>query len=595
MPSSKILIAALASLLAIVSVVGADSPEDPPRAQAGTGIRIYSVELAPVVFGRVNYGFDRDALCTVSPYGPCTSDADCSGSANDVCGVTVDSLTSGTQTNAWDLVCNPLTPGGTDCQTMSWDFSGFNSTAFTDLVEFGTTTTPIDNTETCSSGECGFTTPGATLGRDDRDFDGATPRSTVNALEVEDRKPQDVTHWLRSAIRDAGVSDGGLGQNERRLCYVTGNRNEVPLFQFQHCDATDCYMGVGDVFRTEDPTTGNPQAFQCENTIFNHVCPNNCGLFCPLYAYSCGGFSGTQDTTVVNEGNITLPSGHTFEALVMYSNAEFCLGLGSGCGIDVENVRTVTYLWEVANVGTVARMMSRNTADTVQDFNSGADIAAEVDIKFGLFPPLSVTVGTISDTTVQLSWNPGLDTSRIDGYRIYWDTDSGASTGYAFDSDSNPGQATIVGTTATITGLTAGTQYYFTVNAVSDFTDPSSSVTTTYESLLFPKQIPAVPTPLPVEVAAMTTGGGCAPSQEIAGLTVGKSGTSQEFCWTATADVCVDGYRILGASTPESDLNFSIVEPDTGLVTCTTIDPAENYFLVIGKGGGTGPWGHFGL
>ncbi len=595
MPSSKILIAALSSLLAIAPVAGAGSPEDPPRAQAGTEIRIYSADLEPSVFGRVNYGFDRDAVCTVSPYGACTTDADCSASANDVCGVSIDSLTSGTQTNAWDLVCDPVTPGGSDCQITSWDFSGFSSTAFTDLVEFGTTSTPIDNTETCSSGECGFSTPGAILGRDDRDFDGTTPRSTLNAVEIEDRKPQDVTHWLRSAVRNEGVSDGGIGQNESRICYVTGDRNEVPLFQFQHCDATECYMQVGDVFRTENPATGNAEAFQCENTIFNHVCPNSCGIFCELYAHSCSGFSGTQDTTVVNQGNITLPSGHTFEALVMNSNAEFCLGLFSTCGSAIETVRTVTYLWEVANLGTVARMMSRNTADSVQDFNAGDDVAAEVDIKFGLFPPLSVTVGTITDTTVDLSWNPGLETGRIDGYRIYWDTDSGGTSGYAFDSMTNVLQATIVGTTATITGLTPGTQYYFTVNATSNYTDPSSNVTTAYESLLYPKQIPAVPTPLPLEVPATTTGGGCAPSQEITGLTVGKSGTFQEFCWTATADGCVDGYRILGASTPESDLNFSIVESDTGLITCTTIDPTESYFLVIGKGGGTGPWGHFGL
>ena len=222
-------------------------------------------------------------------------------------------------------------------------------------------------------------------------------------------------------------------------------------------------------------------------------------------------------------------------------------------------------------------------------------------------PPASSPISSTgeTDTTINISWDPGSITSHIDGYKVYWDTDSGSSTTYGFDSVNNAGQVNVVGTTATISGLTAGTDYYITVTAVSDYANPSSGVNNTYESLLYPRTTGGS-APLPPELAVSTTGGACTPTEEVdpvsfiqmtgTGLTVNKSGANYEICWHDPADVCVDGYTVLGANSPDAAVNFSSIVPDTGLVTCHTFNPAKGYFLVIGKGGGgSGPWGHYGM
>ncbi len=257
----------------------------------------------------------------------------------------------------------------------------------------------------------------------------------------------------------------------------------------------------------------------------------------------------------------------------------------------VDEVRTVNYLWQVPKVGTVVRIQSgQNETDATSWTKVG-----ETDIKFGLFPPLSITATAVSDTSVDLSWNPGRDTHRISGYKIYWGTDSGAAAPYAFDSTRSPGQVTFAGTTATISGLTPGTTYYFTVTSLSDFRDPSSLVTTTYESILYPTQISGDPAFVyPVEVQARTTGGPCLPTTEVTALTVSHAPGGIQICWNPVSDSCLTGYEILGAAAPQAAANFAPIA-DTDLSTCWTGDPAASYFLVVARGsGGTGPWGAYG-
>jgi hypothetical protein len=256
----------------------------------------------------------------------------------------------------------------------------------------------------------------------------------------------------------------------------------------------------------------------------------------------------------------------------------------------------------VPHLGTVVRLQSVPLACAV----SGLTSLDETDIKFGLFPPRTISVTNVTATTVELSWDPGLDTHRIgvpgeDAYRIYWDTDSGADSAYGFNSIDDAGQATINGTSATISGLTSGQQSFFSVTSRSGYANPVADAGSNpnppviYESLLYPTQVGGPGSFVPVEVSAIP-GAGCVPTAEVRNVGVDKIGGGIEMCWDPPIDSCVDGYRIFGATSPESSSNFSPVVSDTGLVTCHQFNPTETYFIVAGKGaGGAGPLGHFGL
>src|SRR5262249_48898780 len=151
---------------------------------------------------------------------------------------------------------------------------------------------------------------------------------------------------------------------------------------------------------------------------------------------------------------------------------------------------------------------------------------------------------------VSLSWDPGLDTHRISGYKIYWDTDSGSGSPYAFNSTANAGQVSFAGTAATISGLTPGTTYYFTVTSLSNWTDPSTLVTTTFESLLSPPQLSGDPAFVyPVEVLGTTTPATCIPTAEVTNLTVNPTAVPGEIqiCWSPVSDPCLTGYQVLAS------------------------------------------------
>jgi hypothetical protein len=649
----------LLTLLASIALAIADGG---PDAALGGGLKIYTDQLDPAPFSRVTYGYDRDAVCPrgqcqgsgaaclnnaiCGADGPCVfdscasdfkrctdgvtvcnSDGDCPAGQScdtdfpcappeELCGVKVDSLTPGAPADQtiWKLVCDPDVSDV--CQAGSWDFSGFNTTTYADLSRTATTIVEISSAETDNHDDCGFNYPGVShgrvLSREDKGYDTAQTISTINAIER-------VGGGATSSILFKGVVryddiPGPLAHGESRLCHADDdgeNRSDLALWHFPQSDASGNYMELGSLWETSYA--------DCEYIILSPSVGSK--------VRSTGGFPGPQSGLVVNEGVVDLPSGHSFESLVVRSVTEFTAYDGAFCLFAPTDVRTVIYLWEVPHLGTVVRLQSDKIAgaglpNPAEDFTH----LAELDIKYGLFPPLSVTVDGVSDTTVDLSWDPGQITEHIDGYRIYWDTESGGqcSTGLedctadhpgagfcgagetccgtpgdvcdSYDSDSvnHPGQVSFnSATSATISGLAPNTRYFFTITAMSDFTDPASSVTTSYESVLYPTQLPAVPAPLPLEVNA-TTSGSCSPSLEIDGVTAGKSGSDVELCWNASADPCIEGYRILGATSPEFAGGFSPLV-DAGLTTCHTFDPVENYFIVIGRGsGGTGPWGHFG-
>lgn len=459
--------------------------------------------------------------------------------------------------------------------------------------------TLVSAAETCNSDECGFNLPGVTLNREDPEFDTGMGFPILSIQEREDRA-NDSTIWLRAGTRFEGKS-GGLTDGEARFCYTT---NDTPLWQFVHQD------GVGEPYYMRGPAAGEPNdfwsnaPFQCENVIFNTVCQTDCGFLCPVYPYVCGGEDGTQSVEVIGEGVITLPSGHSFNSLLARNLVSYCTGLGSTCGINFQTVHLQIYLWVVPNIGTVARL-----GTVLNEQNPNFTSLEDTDIKFGIFPPVSITNDGVADTTIEISWDPGEepyasgdaqnpDATEIDSFRIYWDTDSGMADGsYAFDSQNHPGQVSFgpSGRTATISGLTAGTDYYVTVTSVEDYTSPSSGTTFTFESVLFPMSIPGGATPVPVELLATTTGGACLPVEEVLNLRVNPSGADTEFCWDAVSEPCVDSYELLQAIDPSGAGNFSALMPDSAGNICLTRTTTEGFFLIRSIGGSSrGPLGHFG-
>jgi len=229
----------------------------------------------------------------------------------------------------------------------------------------------------------------------------------------------------------------------------------------------------------------------------------------------------------------------------------------------------------------------------VQD---GYTSLTQTQIGLALFPPLSIQVTGAGPGQVQLSWDPGTGTAYIDRYKVYWGTSSGI---YGFNSDLNPGNVSMAGTTATVSGLGDGVPYYFTVTSLDSFATPAppgrpANPSHEYESLLFPTLVTGDPDfAYPAEVAAVP-GAGCFPTVEAKNLRLAKSGGSIQFCWDAATGACVQGYELLGSASVTSSATWSS-KGDPGTETCFTANPDATYYLVVTDGpGGQGPWGHYG-
>ncbi|HEX4823625.1 MAG TPA: fibronectin type III domain-containing protein [Candidatus Polarisedimenticolaceae bacterium] len=481
----------------------------------------------------------------------------------------------------------------------TWDFSGVNSGK-----ENATTDASSVPAESCNTARCGYQGYPVTGGlhtpileRLDRNLT-STLRRDNQVVQREDRAT-DVTFWLRAGTQNENVN-GVFGSGESRFCFTdeTGkDREEVPVWRMAHQNGVGWYTQAGDTWGSAPPAG-------CQETFYTTVCgasqpltPN------PLYGKACTSsgqtYPGTQSGKVVKAGVVITPSGHTLNAIVVRNSTEFCVYGDSSCAVLFDKVRTVVYYWEVPYLGSVALVRGPRRVDLAAgetetpctNFTS-FDFT---DMGYGLYPPVSIATGAVTDTSIALSWNPGNDTHRISGYKIYWDTDPGASSNYAFNSVTNAAQASIVGTTATISGLTPGTTYYFTVTSLSSFTDPSSSVTSSYESIRYPTTVSGDPSfSYPVEVSAATTGGTCIPQTQVTNLTIDRSATPNlHVCWSPSADPCTVGYDILSSDDDTTDQTWTVAG-QTGLTTCWDGDPGHTFVLVRARGtGGSGPWGHY--
>jgi hypothetical protein len=542
---------------------------------AAADLQIYVDEIIRPVGQAVLYGLES-RFCQNNPTVPCHRSDDCP--SGDTCPFTpISTLTPQGYANMADLLAAD-----------TWDFSG--RTTGTWRVS---TTVDLNANETCNAASCGYNLPNVDLGREDINADPANLQyliSNNNVIERDDTGP--VVIWLRAGAQKEGT-EGLFGTGESRYCY-TGNdgnkdRTPVPLWEFPHQDANGWYLRGETSPGAGDGDAWSSGVFDCEQNLYNQVCSEPGVFLDEIWIRACGDHAGTQSGKVLKGGVTVLPSGHTVNTLVSRTLTDFCIYLSSICLFDTDRVRAFVYLWSAPHLGTVALLQSEQNADPDIGLMTVLD---ESSITFGLFPPVTIGIDAVTDTTIDLSWNPGNITDHIDGYKVYWDTDSGSGSTYAFNSDTHPGQVSIVGTSATISGLTPGTTYFVTVTTLSDFASPSSGVVTSYESILFPTQVSGDPDHIyPVEVTA-DTAGGCT-LEEISGLTAAKVATDVEFCWSQHVDPCIDGYDVLGSDTPADPASFVTVGSTTGVEsTCWTGSPTETYFLVVARSAGAqGPKG----
>ena len=621
----------------VAEIVGPASPDGTKRVSTTTAtvldqvilgaadLKIYFDELWQGTYTAMNYGWDRGQ------------------------GAAISGMTNPSYANMGALLA-----------ANSWDFSPVNSG-----TEVASTTTPVNAAETCNYQQCGYTTPGASLERTDKGFATGSLDKT-NDIAIPEVRANDITVWIRAGSQHEGLPGTLNGENRFCYIGTDVNnkvRTQVPLWRFHHRDAGGWYfmgvhgisgtttassattiVGTGTLFTTElavgdpialssapstyahvvsitdntqlttDAALGNGTAqtlsaadgwsgdeFLCEQNIFASVCGasgTNLSVAGPTAGGGCANHKGKQYTEVVKGGVVTLPSGHTFNSLVVRQVADFCIYAVPCVNLFRTEVRTFVYLWQVPHLGSVVLLQS---ATNVADGSSFTTVDLS-NITFGLYPPRTITVTGSTSTSVSLGWDPGLDTHRINRYKVYWGTHSGGSGGYGFNSVSNPGQVSFAGTTATISGLQPGITYYFTVTSLSDFTDPSSGVVTTYESLVYPTQVYGDPASVyPVEVQAATP---CTPTSPVQNLLLDKlpptpPGTGIHFCWNPyTADPgpgCLVGYRVLVAGTPQLRGAFTpLVDSPAGTCVDSAPYPAGdlNFFLVVPLGtGGEGPRG----
>lgn len=167
------------------------------------------------------------------------------------------------------------------------------------------------------------------------------------------------------------------------------------------------------------------------------------------------------------------------------------------------------------SAGTTRPDNTFNTADdTRMGLNSGVSGDYYGGYSYYTVPtaPTSLVAGTVTDTSVALSWTAPSDNggTAITGYRIEYSSDNFATTSVA--------NTTGTGTTTTVTGLTSSTSYKFRVYAKNAVTNAGSFYS-------------AVSNTLTQSTNATVT----APSASVITATV-NSDTSISLSWTASTD-----------------------------------------------------------
>ena len=137
----------------------------------------------------------------------------------------------------------------------------------------------------------------------------------------------------------------------------------------------------------------------------------------------------------------------------------------------------------VAHTGVVVKVVKTGfdtNTDTSFSSDRSAQTAAQVaatisDIAYSAIADLST--GTQGNNSMALSWTASADTGNFDAYEVYYGTVTGVtnSSGTLWDTNSDSSLTDVTAYASTVTGLSAGTKYYFVIYGID--LDGNRSVT----------------------------------------------------------------------------------------------------------------------
>jgi len=456
-----------------------------------------------------------------------------------------------------------------------WDFSGAETASVPAFLQtYVTTQVPADAGESCYAGRCGFASSGFyrrtdTLPPDYQQLIGITQNGS-DSIVVR-------------ALVDVTAGSGGL------VCF---DQSPVfPLAVFGHPDPGGAYMAEGDAWQTG---------------VFD--CPPSGGIDCTcagcgtdVLLGSNGDHSGRASFTVLDAGTVRLPSGHYLDALLVRIDNDFA-GFAAlvGCfDLFSQDANATWYFWLAPGLGPVVQLV---TAMGLRDPDAAPTVEALVAA--GLLPPVAIAVEDAPPAGVRVLWEPGElpPAAPLDGFVVWWGVAGGPLTDR---SALLPPDAREL----RVEGLQCDTvEYDFAVQSVATWTDPSTSVATTYATPLPPgspfEWTDRWTDPLNWSVqgypAVVRVRPGCAcppPDCPATDLRLAREGAGLRLRWGFGSDPCLEGFSILRSQddcaslAPFAEIHAAPPADRDALVPLEAAAPPRLFYYLVrptGPGGAPG-------
>ncbi|TAF72100.1 MAG: hypothetical protein EAZ53_17030 [Bacteroidetes bacterium] len=347
---------------------------------------------------------------------------------------------------------------------------------------------------------------------------------------IDTQKPSSVTGISISNIKDDSFYLSWNESTDNMIVtgynvYLNGSKLNSSLLQTTNLNVTSLTAGtICNITVTAVDYVGNESNPSVIQTITNRQ---------PTAILVTNTVRGAAPLTIQANGlSSTDPDGSTGDFVLGY---DFNFGDGS----PIENANSVSHTYSTQGVYTLSLVVVdtrdfRSTAVT-QIINVIADITSPS-------VPTNLIVSNVTTTSLNISWSPSTDNVSVSGYAI---SVNGVSV-----------VASQTGTSYNVTGLTAGTNYTISIQAIDGSGNRSSvaSLSTTTSQALDVTP-PSIPTNL--TVSNVTT-------------------TSFNLSWTASTDnVSVSGYSI-------SVNGVSVVASQTGTsYNVTGLTAATDYTISI--------------